>query len=817
MTKYLPKPWNDDLLGPELNGYGEIPEPPSRDGLLDLAIRFIALARRNWLLLLLFVGGAAGYTGYHIRSERPTYRARAVIQLRDRAGMLSSGIVGDNRDANGSDDMLSNIQVLRSRAVARAVVERLGLRLRPAPTNLAPIALDDVFVASDAPSGEVHLTFAATSVAATGIAHGQAHYGEPLDLGKVRFIVPAYPGVGSGELRISPVEDAVNEVLGSISAQPRDRTSILDVTVVSHDPRVAQNVANATVQVFQELTARNEKQESVRRREFIQQQLAKVEAQLSEAQLQYNRFVSHDEGKATPDQLKTRQSAISDIEQRKEQLESDQQTYMAMLDSIADPANASTFRERLSVLLGASGMSSNPLVETLYDQLAHYQAARDTVMVGPAALAATSPEVQRIDTLITSTREGLLRALSLQVAAMSARVNALEDMQQKFSQGLSSLPSLEVQQSMLQSQAETYRRQAEKLRDAFQTAQIEEAAQGGKVDIVDQALLPSAPIDSSKTPRLLFSMLLALGLGSTIAYILENRKDVIRRREELANVTPLPNLALVPRFRKLPASKRWALPLPFGFGGARTASTKPVAKSSALVPAPTQRVVTVVDVHSPGAEAYRTLRTNLLFSAAVQSLHRVIVTSAAPKEGKSTTAANLAAACAQQGQKVLLIDCDLRGPTVHTLFNRQRAPGLTNVLIGTVALDDALNQTNLPELSVLTAGTTPPNPAELLGSPKMAKLLDDLSARFDLVVIDTPPLLAASDAAILGRISDGTLVVIRAGQTQRVAVQEAIQQLHTVGARVLGTVLNDPDAEIAKFAPYYYQYYQSYYHARGRV
>jgi tyrosine-protein kinase Etk/Wzc len=816
MTRNLPKPWNDDLLGPEPRGYDDVNVPASRDGLLDLALRFVALARRNWLLVALFVAAAVSYTEYRRRTERPTYRARAVIQLRDRATMLASGIGNETRMVSASDAMLSQIQVLHSRAVAREIVGRLGLRLHSRAATTAPIAIDDVYVAPDAPSGALHLIFGSSTVTATGMAHGQARYGTPIELGKIRFTVQSKPAVGSAELDIVPLEDAVDEVTMSLRGKPRDRTSILDIAVTTHDPVLSQRIANTAVQVFQEITARNDKQESVRRREFIQQQVAKVEAQLSEAQLQYNRFLARGEGQSSADRLKSHQTALADIEARKQELESEQHTYLGMLDSLRNPAFEASFRERLSVLLSSQGMSGNPLVNSLYAQLARYEAARDTVVVGPIALAATNPDVRRLDTLISSTRANLLRAASLQVAAMSARVTALEDLEQKFSQGLSTLPSLEVQQSTLQAQAETYRRQAEKLRDAFQTAQIEEAAQGGQIDVVDLALMPGAPIESSKAPRFVIAVLLALALATTAAYIIENHKDVIRRREELAMVSPLPNLALVPRFRKLPGAKRWLPP----FGSREVSATKTTRQTASPVvvaPAPARHVVTVADVHSPGAEAYRTLRTNLLFSAAVQSLHRVIVTSAAPKEGKSTTAANLAAACAQQGQRVLLIDCDLRGPTVHTLFNRPRAPGLTNVLIGTVGLEDALQRTNLPELRVLTAGTTPPNPAELLGSPKMAKLLDDLSTAFDLVIIDTPPLLAASDAAILGRIADGTLMVVRAGQTQRIAVQEAIQQLHTVGARVLGTVLNDPDAEIAKFAPYYYQYYQSYYHARGRT
>jgi capsular exopolysaccharide synthesis family protein len=217
------------------------------------------------------------------------------------------------------------------------------------------------------------------------------------------------------------------------------------------------------------------------------------------------------------------------------------------------------------------------------------------------------------------------------------------------------------------------------------------------------------------------------------------------------------------------------------------------------------------DARSSSAEAYRTLRTNILFSAAVRAVARVVITSPGPEEGKSTTAANLAIAFAQQGHRVLLIDCDLRRARIHKIFDDTHVPGLTSILVGGEPVPAAIRQTRVPGLNILPSGPLPPNPAELLGSSQMIKLLDVLSASYDMLILDTPPLLAASDAAIVSRIADGALVVVRAGRTEKSALQTGIQQLTTVGARVLGTVLNDPDAEVPKYARYYGYYYNNYY------
>jgi capsular exopolysaccharide synthesis family protein len=301
---------------------------------------------------------------------------------------------------------------------------------------------------------------------------------------------------------------------------------------------------------------------------------------------------------------------------------------------------------------------------------------------------------------------------------------------------------------------------------------------------------------------------LGLVLGTVVAYVLENYRPVIRRRDELEEALSLPNLALVPQIRRadkngnrfVNAARGIPRLLHLTNGNGRRISANPATD-----------LVTISDTRSSGAEAYRTLRTNLLFSAAVRAVSRIVVTSPGPEEGKSTTAANLAIAFAQQGHRVLLIDCDLRRARVHKIFDETNVPGLTNVLVGGEEIAVAIRRTRIEGLNILPSGPLPPNPAELLGSAQMTSLLDRLSETYDLLLIDTPPLLAASDAAIVSRIVDGALVVVRAGRTEKSALQTAVQQLTTVGARVLGTVLNDPDAEVPKYARYYGYYYNNYY------
>lgn len=204
------------------------------------------------------------------------------------------------------------------------------------------------------------------------------------------------------------------------------------------------------------------------------------------------------------------------------------------------------------------------------------------------------------------------------------------------------------------------------------------------------------------------------------------------------------------------------------------------------------------------SEQIRTLRTNILFTSSDIEINKILVTSPEQGEGKSTISANLAASFAQAGYKTLLIDADMRKPTQHKIFETLNVKGLSNVISGQVTIEDAIHHEVQPLLSVLTAGPVPPNPAELLGSLAMEKLLEQIASTYDLVILDTPPVLAVADSQILGNFVDGSLLVINSRTTHRDKVIDAKNQLDKSSSRTLGVVLNDMDKK--EDGEYYYYY-----------
>jgi len=203
-------------------------------------------------------------------------------------------------------------------------------------------------------------------------------------------------------------------------------------------------------------------------------------------------------------------------------------------------------------------------------------------------------------------------------------------------------------------------------------------------------------------------------------------------------------------------------------------------------------LVAVSNPRSPIAEAYRTLRTNLDFSSLDHPLNSMVVTSAGPEEGKSTTLANLAVTTAQAGRKVILVDCDLRRPRLHELFDVSNEHGLTSMVVDAAAKKQPpLVETGIPGLQLLPSGPQPPNPVELLASRRMADVIELLTGQADVVFFDTPPVIAVTDAAVLASRVDGVLLVISAGSTKRDYVRQAQALLQKVNARVVGTVLTN--------------------------
>ncbi|HEX8244579.1 MAG TPA: polysaccharide biosynthesis tyrosine autokinase, partial [Longimicrobium sp.] len=590
---------------------------------------------------------------------------------------------------------------------------------------------------------------------------------------------------------------AVEGVLGRVQARQRELTNFIDIVYTAYDPDLSQRVANAVAQSFQDVNAASAQQASRRRAQFIAEQLRSTDSLLVAAQTQLSAFRKSVNAFSPQDKFKTAQEGMAGLRMHREELAQERVVYQGMERALTAEGRQSA--DQMAALAASPQMAANSGLSDIYRQMLRYQTARDSLTTGPWARAGTNPDVQRLDTLIATSRARLQSAVSARNTAIAAQMSVLDGVMQADAASVSQLPDAEAEQQRLARQVETLQSLADDLLREQQKARIDQAVEAGQVEVMDPAQVPGGPVGRGQSRRVLFALLIGLLIGGSGAVLLDRLNTTLVRREDIEALLHVPVLAIVPRITPEGAEGRRRLKLP----------KAPNALVRRGTPNPTDALITVSDLHSPGSQAYRKLRTHLIFSTGGDPLRTLLVTSPAAGEGKSTVSANLAVTFAQQHMRVLLVDCDMRRSRQHTLFGVERTPGLTEMLARQGTLGQAIRPTQVEGLHILPAGTLVPNISELLGGSWMRAVLAELSSRYDLVVLDTPPVLAAADAEILGVQADAVLLVVRAGQTDRQPAQYAVQQLRAIGARVVGTVLNDPEEKVADYGryTYYYDYY----------
>jgi capsular exopolysaccharide synthesis family protein len=312
------------------------------------------------------------------------------------------------------------------------------------------------------------------------------------------------------------------------------------------------------------------------------------------------------------------------------------------------------------------------------------------------------------------------------------------------------------------------------------------------IKIQSNAVTPTSPIGPQRTQNILVAMLIAFAAGVGLAFLLDYLDDSVKSSDDISRHLGLPTLALIPH--QFANEKRKLL---------QSKNSAAAVQGSALI--------TLDDRNSPMAEAYRHLRTSLLFSSAGKPPQTILVTSAQPSEGKTTTAINTAIPLAQADADVIIIDCDLRRPRLHNHFGLENSRGITNYLSGDRDLESIVRTyPDIPRLKVITSGPIPPNPAELLSSNEMRHLLEELSAKYKHVIIDSPPAISFTDAAIISTLVDGVVLVAMANKSSMHLMRQFKQRVHNMGARIYGVVLNGIRAGSVEYDYYgsgYYHYY----------
>jgi Mrp family chromosome partitioning ATPase/uncharacterized protein involved in exopolysaccharide biosynthesis len=796
---------------------GAYERPATAGDSISLGQIFGVLRRRYRLVLVLtLIGLAAG--GYLAAKTPATYRALATLRLAGERQSLTGEIENPGPALpRTTDPLLSLAQLVRSYSVIGAVVDSLGLQLTSLTPEFGTARLEKVWVNPEAKNDTIQVTFYQNGVKARlPNREARARYGQVLDLGIVRFVVSSVPDVASATLYIAPREVASDQLLRNLVVAPRAETDVIDVSYTSGNARRAQHVVNTTVTTFKQLSILNAKEKSSRRRQFLESQLKQTDSMLARAQAELASFRSRQQLANTQDALNAQQNSMIALDTRRTELEADRTTFASLMDQLKKGGSAGE-SEALRALASSPALAENPTVSNYYRQLENYQFRLDSMTTGPWRAAPTNPDLVQLNSLIASTKAQLRQAVASHVSTLDARIAALKNLHARTGSSLGLLPAMAEEEARLTGRVQTLTSTSDDVRREYQKARMAEEVEAGDVDIVDLAGTPYAPILATASLKLALGLLLGFLLGAGGAFLLEHLNTSIRKPEDLEQALRVPGLAVIPRLTGgSPNPPKKGLLRP----GKRAELDAKRANASALG--------TVTQPFSIGVEAFRMLRTSLVWCEQGDNMKTLVVTSAAPGEGKTLTSANLSVTFAYDGLRVLLIDCDVRRPRLHGLFQVPRSPGLMELLTPSYNGSDAgqsltfnprdgqtdsgrpvtdiIRPTNVRGLSLLTCGALPTNPSGLLSGVRMRVLLQELAKSFDLVILDTPPVLATADAGILAALADGVLLVVRAGQTDRVAAKRAHQQLVNVGARVVGTVLNDPGGEVSQYGDYYYPY-----------
>lgn len=772
------------------------------------------LRRRHRIVLALTAFGlAAG--GFLVYKAPASYKAQATLRLSGERRALTGRIEEATPDlSRTTDPILSLTQLVQSRGVMGAVVDSLGLRLVSGTEEFGTSALDGVQVDSQATRDTVLLTFYQNGVKAQlAKREVRAPYGQILNLGPVRFSVVSRPDVSSAILYAIPREMAIDRLLAGVLVLQRPATDIIDVQYFSSNPATSQRVVNSTVLAFQRLNILAAKQKSQRRREFLEGQQKQTDSLLARVQADLAAFRSRQQLASSQNALDAMQTFMLTLDTQRSQLEADRSTFGALQNQLKQGGDVGE-TQALRALASSPAMAENASVGNYYRQLENYQFRVDSMTTGPWKAAPTNPDLIQLKSLIATTKTQLRQAVSSHVSTLNSRINALRNLKTQKGSELQVLPAMAEEEARLNSRVQTLTSTSDQVRQEYQKARMAEEVEAGDVDIVNLADTPYAPVLASAPLKLGLGLLLGFLFGMGGAFLLEAMNTSVRRPEDLEFALNIPGLAVIPR---LTPSAQPARRLGGLLGSGRKAD-----------PGAERSLGAVSQPFSVGLEAFRMLRTSLIWCEQGDQMKTLVVTSAAPGEGKTLTAANLAVTFAYDGLRVLLIDCDVRRPKLHGLFQVPRAPGLMELLTpamgatnGTeplsfdpgqartesgVVVSDVVRPTKIRGLSLLSCGALPTNASNLLSGVRMRVLLQELAKNFDLVILDTPPVLATADAGILASLADGVLLVVRAGQTDRVAAKRAHQQLVNVKARVVGTVLNDPGGEVSQYGDYYYPY-----------
>jgi len=584
---------------------------------------------------------------------------------------------------------------------------------------------------------------------------------------------------------------------GMMRVEPLKDTRLVRVVVQHTDPEMAQLLANTVARTYIDRNLDRAMASTAGALEWLTKQLDTLRTRLSESERDLYEFKKSNNVLSVS--LEDRQNLIStELQSFSESLI---KTRTARIEIEAQRRELLSSQESVGsdeVVWPRAG--SDELLQEYKAQFAKLQVERKGLETryGPM-----HPRVQDVDAQVAQVNEAvrgqvaaLLRANEFDYQSIRRQERELERQLAGVSDRGLDLNKLAIDYNRLLRERQHNEKLYEMVLSRTKETDLAQLLRFNNISILDAALLPEAPVSPRTRIIVLVALALGLGLGIALAFLLESLDYTVRSHQDVEEqLGGVPVLGVLPAIGTGNASA-------YGGNGRRAGN------------APAGDLVVDAEPQSIIAEAVRAVRTNLMFMGTERPLRRILVTSPSPVEGKTFVATSLAVTMAQSGKRVLIVDTDLRRPRMHKVFgSADGSAGLTVAIAGQARVEDLVQRTVVSNVFVLPCGPIPPNPAELLHTKRFGELLEKLGASFDLIVLDSPPLGAVTDAAILSRLVDGTLLVVRQGKTHKAALGHAARQLQDLGSILLGVIINDTD--FGRSSYYRYDYFGKHGYGNG--
>ena len=588
--------------------------------------------------------------------------------------------------------------------------------------------------------------------------------------------------------------------LKTIEVEPVRRTSLVEIIATYTNPETAALVANKHALSYIDWVRAGRVEQQSRGLEFLHRQAEDLKLKVADLDRQLAEYAE----------------ANSIVAVNKDENVTAQK--LSQLNKLATEASArrieaeNNYKEAESSLSIESAGYEDVSTQAMRSELAKLTSeyAELSIKFTPSypRMKQLAGQIAQIKSSIAGQRKQIVSGLRSKFLAAQAEEKKLaEEMEQQKSQAFE-LSKSQVQYNVMQRELTTSREMLESVLKQIKETTLTVESNSSNVSVVDYAVVPREPSFPDKRMVVLVGLMIGLAGALGVVFLLNYLDNTLRTPEDLQYYIKVPSLGVVPSFKLEPHL------LPSPQDGLRGLADSLAESNGALPPVKSSDshlpVQFLRDPQSLAAEAYRTIRTGILLSQAGEPPRTLLITSAQSSEGKTTSAVNLAASLASAGARVMIVDADLRRPSVAKQLNiDSRLPGLVEMLTGQCSYREVALKDAAPGISVIPSGKIPPNPAELLGSPQMASIIDNLAERYDYVIIDSPPILPVTDSVILSRFVDGVVMVVRGSATPRRVVADARQRLRAVGARMLGIILNDVDVSGGDYY-YYNRYYQAY-------